>query len=104
MSATLQLLAKSFFNSKTESFSTDTSVPSVGPAAFGMVLVALAIMIIPGILFAYGASSLSFCLNQSMGWAILCFMFPGFYYPYYAIFLNPLCNKTTPAQVGGRRR
>jgi hypothetical protein len=77
---------------------------STGSAAVGGVaaIVWILIGLLPYILFAYGAAKLSWCLNQSYGWSFLCFLFPGFYYPYYAFFLNPLC--TTVAQVGGRRR
>lgn len=57
--------------------------------------------LLPAVLFAYGAAKLSWCLNNSYGWSFLCFLFPGFYYPYYALFLNPLCGV---GQVGGRRR
>ena len=64
-------------------------------------LVWVLIGLLPYILFAYGASKLSWCLNNSYGWSFLCFLFPGFYYPYYALFLNPLCN--TP-MIGGKRR
>ena len=61
----------------------------------------LVLGLLPAFLFAYGAAKLSWCLNNSYGWSFLCFLFPGFYYPYYAIFLNPLC---AVGQVGGRRR
>lgn len=76
----------------------DSSPPAVngGVAILGVILA-----LIPYILFAYGASKLSWCLNHSYGWSFLCFLFPGFYYPYYAIFLNPLCNAP---MVGGKRR
>jgi hypothetical protein len=85
---------------QTESFAAGAQ-PTSGPAAFGVVLLVVVLSLMPAILFAYGASSLSYCLNKSMGWAILCFLFPGFYYPYYAIMLNPLC--ATPVSGGARR-
>jgi uncharacterized membrane protein len=53
------------------------------------------------LLIGYGAARLSFCYNQSIGtpieltyvYAVLCFLFCYVYYPFYAIMLNPLCNK-----------
>jgi hypothetical protein len=72
-----------------------------GGGTTGMAILGIVISLIPYILFAYGAAKLSWCLNNSYGWSFLCFLFPGFYYPYYAFFLNPLCN--TP-MVGGKRR
>lgn len=58
----------------------------------------------------YGASHLSWCYNKSIGasdgtammWALLCFFFSGFYYPFYAIFLHQ-CT-VTRVLTGGRRR
>jgi hypothetical protein len=60
--------------------------------------------------YGYGAANLSFCLNKSLGrtdvealgWAVLAFVFNGFYYPYYGIFLNPVCAIKRNV-VGGRR-
>lgn len=63
----------------------------------------------------YGASRLSWCYNKSIGasdgtataWAILCFFFSGFYYPFYAIFLHsctPVTASAVSRFVGGRRR
>jgi len=48
----------------------------------------------------YGAVSLSWCYNTYIGtspalkvvYAVLCFFFPMFYYPYYGVFLDPLCG------------
>ena len=58
----------------------------------------------------YGAARLSWCYNTFYGasggakfiWSLLCFFFSGFYYPFYAIFLDPVCGRV--AQVGGRRQ
>ncbi len=57
-------------------------------------------------LSAYGAAKLSYCYNVSIGnadsaflWSLLAFFFCSLYYPYYGLFLNPLCA----VKVGGRR-
>ena len=67
----------------------------------GFAAIAALISALPLLLTCYGAARLSWCLNHSYGWAFLCFLFPAFYYPYYALFLNPVCN---PVMTGGRRR
>ena len=60
-----------------------------------------------------GSARLSYCYNIAIGnsadlaalFAVLCFFFPNFYYPYYALFLNPLCAATRSRGIlGGRRR
>jgi hypothetical protein len=71
-------------------------------------------MIILCISISYGAARLSWCYNSYIGtdsglavlYAILAFMFSGFYYPFYALFLNPVCGfrSTAAAAIGGRRR
>ena len=61
------------------------------------------------IMFSYGAARLSYCYNKYTGatdgtaffFAIICFLFSSFYYPYYAIFLSPICTLSKVA--GGRR-
>lgn len=70
--------------------------------AFTMLLVSIVI----SVLYAYGAAKLSYCYNVSIGnggsafmWSVLAFFFSAAYYPYYSLFLNPLCA----AKVGGRR-
>jgi hypothetical protein len=50
--------------------------------------------------FSYGAAKLSYDKYQSVGWAIVNFIFAAFYYPYYAIFLSGPSGST----FGGRRR
>ena len=65
---------------------------------------------------AFGAAYQSYCYNIYIGntsgvaivYAILCSLFPHFYYPFYAIFLNPIClmkpkNKGNMVLSGGRR-
>ena len=52
------------------------------------------------IAISFGAARQSYCYNifignsesTAIGFSILCFFFAQFYYPFYAIFLNPLCN------------
>ncbi len=51
------------------------------------------------IMFSYGAAKLSYDKFQSVGWAIVNFIFAVFYYPYYAIFLSG-----PSGSFGGRRR
>jgi len=69
----------------------------------GLVLFLLAIV------YCYGAAKLSYDYNiyinnsgYAMLWAILWYCFPFIYYPYYAIFLNPLVGSNS--MIGGRRR
>ena len=52
------------------------------------------------ILFAYGAAKLSYDRFRSVGWAVLAFLFSGFYYPYYAVFVS----SSVPAPVVGMGR
>lgn len=69
---------------------------SWGSFLFGL----LAVFFIPilfALLFSYGAAKLSFDHNGSFGWALLDFIFPMFYYPYYAIFVS----KPTVVAGGG---
>ena len=74
----------------------------------GVSIVVFLLVIIFSFQYAYGAAKLSYCYNTSIGnaqsaflWSFLAFFFSGFYYPYYALFLNPLC--VTGGRVGGRR-
>lgn len=64
--------------------------------------------------YSLGAAKLSYAYNTSVGsssaflWAVLAFFFSGFYYPYYAFFVNPVGSTPTsivfPPVMGGRRR
>ena len=73
-------------------------------------LVSFCISMLFFLAYGYGAANLSFCLNKSLGrsdvealgWAVLAFVFNGVYYPYYGIFLNPVCAMKRN-MVGGRR-
>jgi hypothetical protein len=66
--------------------------------------------VIFAIVFSYGSAKLSYCYNKYLGatdgtamfFAILCFFFSGFYYPYYSIFLSPICTLTKV--IAARRR
>ena len=57
----------------------------------------------------FGAARLSYCYNvytgnpgSALAWSVLAFFFSGIYYPFYALFLNPLCS--VAPLMGGRRR
>lgn len=76
------------------------SISSFASGGFGILI--LVISLLPAFFFCYGAAKLSFAKYGSYGWSILCFFFAGFYYPFYAWFLN-----TPPAPtglIGGMRR
>lgn len=73
------------------------------------------LLIIVAILTMFAAPKLSWCYNSYLGateatkwgYAILNFFFGGLYIPYYAFFLNPLCDakrNSAVVAVGGRRR
>jgi hypothetical protein len=72
----------------------------------GLVILGIFIMIFANL---YGAARLSWCYNTFHGasggekiiWSVLSFFFSGFYYPFYAIFLDPVCGRL---QKGGRRQ
>jgi hypothetical protein len=72
-----------------------------------VVFVGILILIVANL---YGAARLSWCYNTFYGttgflrffWSFLCFFNSGLYYPFYAIFLDPVCGRV--AQVGGRRQ
>jgi hypothetical protein len=63
-------------------------------------------------LYSYGAAKLSYTYNMSINngsmvyvWCLLCFFFSSIYYPYYALFLNPVLPVSVlGVTVGGRRR
>ena len=81
-----------FVDSKTE------TIPANVLGAFTFVwFIGILLLIICNL---YGAVSLSWCYNTYLGtspglkvvYAVLCFFFPMFYYPYYGVFLDPLCG------------
>ena len=63
--------------------------------------IVLGVVLLVTILYSAGAARLSWCYNISIGnskseafiWSIICFFFSGIYYPFYALLLNPVCNK-----------
>jgi hypothetical protein len=83
----------------------------------GLVGLYVLLMFVLSILVAFGAARQSYCYNIYIGntegvailFGVLCFFFPHFYYPFYALFLNPVCdlgkkNKgVLGGLVGGRR-
>jgi hypothetical protein len=80
--------------------------PDAG-ALLGTSVTVLVIYITFLILFSVGAATLSYNYNVSIGtsgsmtvvYTLLSFLFSSFYYPYYALALDPLAKK----QKGGRR-
>uniref|UniRef100_A0A6C0AI72 Uncharacterized protein n=1 Tax=viral metagenome TaxID=1070528 RepID=A0A6C0AI72_9ZZZZ len=78
------------------------SISSLGSTAnVGMLILWGIIALLPWFLVSYGAAKLSFAKYGSYGWSILDFFFAGFYYPFYAWFLN---EPSQPAGfMGGRR-
>lgn len=82
----------------------ETTVYSVGYldslAIFAFLWLVLGIFLI--VCNLYGAVRLSWCYNTYLGtspglkvvYAVLCFFFPVFYYPFYGVFLDPLCGIT----------
>jgi hypothetical protein len=61
---------------------------------------------------AYGAARLSYCYNIHVGngamaataWSILAFFFNAIYYPFYGLFLNPLCAEGMRNVAKGGKR
>jgi len=89
----------------------DSSGASVDFATFGVFSLFVSIITLVMIFSnCYGAARLSWCYNTFYGvpendkfaWAFLCFFFPGFYYPFYATSLDPVCGRV--AQKGGKRK
>ena len=71
------------------------------------VTLSMSLGLIFSIVFAYGAAKLSYDKFKSVGWAVLAFIFSGFYYPYYALFVNSAVPISTPppmGMLGARRR
>jgi len=91
---------------------TETKKPtpgvSVGLMSGGAgVMMSVSIGLILSILFSYGDAKLSYDMFHSVGWSILAFIFSGFYYPYYALFLNRPAAMSAPppmGMMGARRR
>jgi hypothetical protein len=100
--------------SAVELFTTAASNLPAAAATIGTYLVTIAgVFFVISFLYSYGAAKLSYAYNTSVGsssaflWSILAFFFSGFYYPYYAFFVNPVGAPPTSLSsplVGGRRR
>jgi hypothetical protein len=94
-----------------------TAATKVIPVSAATIVSNLLFIVGGGLIFSFvyslGAAKLSYAYNTSVGnsmafvWAILAFFFSGFYYPYYAFFVNPVgvsaISSILPT-VGGRRR
>lgn len=86
-----------FTNMYKENFTSTTLTKADKVAVYTYVVLAVLFTI----LYSYGAARLSWCYNIHIGnskseafmWALLNLFFSSIYYPYYAIFLNPLCKK-----------
>jgi hypothetical protein len=76
---------------------------SVGVSSGGYTLT-VSLGFIFAVIFAYGAAKLSYARNQSVGWAVLAFVFSSVYYPYYALFLSNTAPVAAPMMLGARRR
>jgi hypothetical protein len=97
-----------------ELFTTLTSNLPAAAATVGTYLVIVSgLFLVCTFVYSYGAAKLSYAYNTSVGssstflWSILAFFFSGFYYPYYAFFVNPVGAPSTSIVspiVGGRRR
>jgi hypothetical protein len=57
--------------------------------------------LIPALIFSAGAAKLSYDRFQSIGWAIVAFLFAPIYYMYYAFFVS---TTATPAMIAAARR
>ena len=104
-----------FLGYKAESFSASDAINEHAKNSPGLFATGIFIFILSfgfGILYCYGSAKLSYDYNMSINntgmafmWAVLCYIFPVFYYPYYAIFLNPINSSVSVAPMsGGRRR
>jgi len=88
--------------------STGTSASAI--AGFG-IFFSLGVLLL-GFLTSYGAARLSYNYNiythnqgAALAWSVLCFFFPALYYPFYAIFLDPLGSMVAQTiMIGGKMR
>jgi len=86
-----------------------TQTGSPGFAIVGIFFYVL-ILLIFCVAYSYGAARISYCYNIYLGessgtatmWSILAFLFSGYYYPIYGLFLAP-CGIPKNSQLGGRR-
>ena len=104
--------ALQFLGYKAESFSASDAMNEHAKKSPGLLASGIFIFLlffVFGIVYCYGSAKLSYSYNMSINntgsafiWALVCFSFPAFYYPYYAIFLNPM--NSPGVMTGGRRR
>jgi len=98
-----------------ETFTADATTPVTSGATMdAMFIVYIIFVVLVIVIYGYGAARLSYCYNITQGassgtaiaWSILCFFFPGWYYPFNAIFLASCGSALTNARkiVGGGRR
>jgi len=90
----------------------------VNPVPIGTInalfIVYIIFMVLATVIYGYGAARLSYCYNITHGetsgtaiaWAVLCFLFSGWYYPFHGIFLSSCGSAVTNTmrKVGGGRR
>ena len=83
-----------------ESFVDSTATTSPVFASAGELFIYIIFLVILCFLYGYGAARLSYCYNIASGsssstalmWSILAYIFSGWSYPYYGVFLNPRCG------------
>ena len=77
-----------------------SSTPSA-ETVVGLGITGIVITLLIAFFVSYGAARLSWCYNSFYGestgtkaiFSLLCFFFPYVYYPFYALFLDPLCGR-----------
>jgi hypothetical protein len=94
-----------------ERFENIPGQPDSGFALAGLIFYMI-IMVVFFVAYSYGAARLSYCYNIYSGetsgtatlWSILAFLFSGYYYPIYGVFLSPICDLAgRRSQVGGKK-
>ena len=78
-------------------------MPQMGTVMGGVAIAGMVLSSILLLIFHYGAAKLSYDKFGSIGWAILDFLFPYIYYPYYALFVSTSAPPPAP-MFGGRSR
>jgi len=106
---------KEYFDSGPATTTTPTNTTNsttdgaiIAKQSLAIVVLVIIMYIIIVVLMMYGAARLSYCYNTYYGadsgtallFSILSAIFSSIYYPFYGIFLNPLCNLQ---KTGGRR-
>jgi len=108
---------KELFTAGSTATTPDASL-QVNPVPIGtmnaLFIVYIIIMVLLTVIYGYGAARLSYCYNIAQGatsgtaifWAVLCFLFSGWYYPFHGIFLSSCGSVVTNTmrKVGGGRR